>query len=227
VNRVRLSGTAFLLCIVLASAGCSVAPAPAWKADTRDALDAFTVAYFAGNTKSAEHAFAEARAAVSGTGRADLVGRVELVRCAIGTAALDEAACAGADALHAELAPDDQAYADFIAGKSDPAQAGKLPEQYRSLAQAKDDAARLHALAKIEDPTSRLVAAGALFRAGELSPVGVSIAVDTASAQGWRHPLLAWLNVQAKLAEAAGDAATLDAARKRIDLVANPTGRKD
>ncbi len=72
---------------------------------------------------------------------------------------------------------------------------------------------------RIADPVSRLVAAGALFRLAQLSPDGLGTAVETASAQGYRRPLLAYLNVQAKRVEAAGDSATLEAIRKRIDLV--------
>ena len=75
----------------------------------------------------------------------------------------------------------------------------------------------------MEDPVSRLVAAGALFRAGELSPDGVALAVDVASEQGWRRPLLAWLNVQLKLAEERGDAAAVEAIRKRLTLAGEYT----
>jgi hypothetical protein len=212
--------------LLLACAGCAVAPAPAWQSEARDALDAFTAAYLAGDTRMAQRHFDAARAAVAGTGRADLVARVELVRCAIGTAALDAQACATADAMRAELADGERAYAEFLEGKADPARAAKLPGQYQPLAKAADDAARLKALAQIADPVSRLVAAGALFRGGRLPPQGVAIAVDTASDQAWRHPLLAYLNVQAKLAEATGDAAALEAVRKRLDLVAHPSGRR-
>jgi hypothetical protein len=53
-----------------------------------------------------------------------------------------------------------------------------------------------------------------------LSPQGLSAAVDTASAQGYRRPLLAYLNVQARLAESSGDSEALQSIRKRIDLVA-------
>jgi hypothetical protein len=58
-----------------------------------------------------------------------------------------------------------------------------------------------------------------LFRAGQADPGVVVLAVDTASEQGWRRPLLAWLGVQRALADRAG--ATTEAARiqRRIDLI--------
>jgi hypothetical protein len=57
-----------------------------------------------------------------------------------------------------------------------------------------------------------------LFRAGRASPAVVRQAVDTASAQGWRRPLLAWLGVQAQLAEKGGDAEEAARLRRRIAL---------
>lgn len=205
--------------LVLACAGCAVAPAPAWKADTQDALDSFVSAYLAGNLREAGRYFGDARHAVAGTGRADLVARVELIRCAIGTAALDVDACIASEAAEEDLTEGDRAYAAFLAGRIDPAQAGTLPDQYRPVAQARDADARVKALGDINDPVSRLIAAGALFRAGNLSPEGVATAVDTASGQAWRNPLLAYLNVQMKLAEAGGDLAMRETLRKRIELV--------
>jgi hypothetical protein len=44
------------------------------------------------------------------------------------------------------------------------------------------------------------------------------VAVDVASAQGWRRPLLTWLGVAAKRAEAVGDTAQLERIRRRITL---------
>ena len=205
--------------MVLACAGCAVTPAPAWKTDTRDALDGFISAYLAGNLREADRYFRDARHAVAGTGRADLVARVELIRCAIGTAALDVDACSASEASEADLAGEDRAYAAFLAGRIDPARAAKLPGQYQPVARAHDTDARVKALGHIKDPVSRLIAAGALFRAGNLSPEGVATAVDTASEQAWRNPLLAYLNVQMKLAEAGGDSAMHETLRKRIELV--------
>jgi hypothetical protein len=70
----------------------------------------------------------------------------------------------------------------------------------------------------VDEPLSRLVAAGVLLRRGQASPAVLALAAETASAQGWRRPLLAWLGAQALRAEQAGD--TLEAARlrRRMDL---------
>ena len=71
----------------------------------------------------------------------------------------------------------------------------------------------------IEDPLSRLVAIGVLFQAGRAEPTAIADAVETASAQGWRRPLLAWLNVQLALADKAADANESARLRGRIGVV--------
>jgi hypothetical protein len=43
--------------------------------------------------------------------------------------------------------------------------------------------------------------------------------VDTASAQGWRRPLLAWLGLQQQRAQQAGDAEAVARLARRIALV--------
>jgi hypothetical protein len=43
-------------------------------------------------------------------------------------------------------------------------------------------------------------------------------AVETASSQGWRRPLLAWLGVQALRAEQAGDTDEAKRLRRRMDV---------
>jgi hypothetical protein len=62
------------------------------------------------------------------------------------------------------------------------------------------------------------VAAGALLKAGRITPADIAAAVDTASSQGWRRPLLAWLGVQEQRARAAGDDAAVERIRRRIAL---------
>jgi hypothetical protein len=174
-------------------------------------------AWLRGDSKIESAEFARARAEVARTGRPDLMARVELLRCATRVAALDFAPCAGFDALAPDAAPAEQAYARYLAGTSPASDAALLPEAHRALAAGATtpDAA----IAAMADPLSRLVAAGVLLRREAATPAVIEEAVNTASAQGWRRPLLAWLGVQQRLAQAAG--ATQEAARiqRRIDLV--------
>ncbi len=186
-------------------------PAPDWEASAHGALKSFQSSYLAGRTQAAEQDFARARSALSATGRADLVARAELVRCAARVASLEFDDCPGYRALASDAAPAERAYAAYLAGQAQAADLALLPEHHRGVSSA--------SLAAVADPLARLVAAGVLFRQAQLAPEGIATAVDTASAQGWRRPLLAWLGVQEKRARDAGDREAADAIGRRIRLV--------
>jgi hypothetical protein len=192
---------------------------PEWQSRSHASLERFGQLYLEGNTRLAERSFAEAKAALASTARPDLAARAELVRCALGTAALDIEACVAFESIRNDATAEDRVYGDFVTGQLRAQDAAKLPEQYRGIAMAQGEDARNKTLQGITDPVSRLVAAGVLFRLAQLSPEALVTAIDTASAQGYRRPLLAYLGVQAKRAESSGDAAALQAIQKRIDLV--------
>lgn len=202
---------AILVLAVLA--GCAGKPLPPdWQVDAKGALDAAVDDYLKGSTAAAQSEFRDARRATSSTGRADYVAQVELVRCAAQVASLDFDDCPGVAALAPEATPAQRAYADYLYGRWQGLDAALLPEQHRPVLATGQVAA-------LADPLARLVAAGALFKAGRMTPQGIALAIDTASQQGWRRPLLAWLGVQAQRAEAAGDAQEVQRIRRRIALV--------
>lgn len=208
---------ALILAAALLLAACAGGPVPPdWQANAQAALRNFSSAYYAGNARVAAQEFARARAEIAATGRPDLLARAELVRCAARVASLEFDDCAGFRALAADAGAEERAYAAFLAGRWQGLDASLLPAQHRALLAGASDAG---ALAGIKDPMSRLVAAGVLFRLGRLAPAGIAAAAETASANGWRRPLLAWLGVQAARADAAGDNAEAARLRRRIDLV--------
>ena len=205
---------ACLLALMLA--GCASKPVePSWRANAASALDSFRDAYLKGDSAIAATDFARARLEMSSTGRADLVAHAELVRCAVKTASLDVGGCDGFAPLAQEANPAERAYAAYLAGKWKGLDAALLPEQHRAIA------AGTGGLAGVADPLSRLVAAGAMLQAGRIAPPDIVIATDTASAQGWRRPLLAWLGVAAQRAKATGDTAGLARIERRIALASS------
>ena len=203
---------------VLALAACSSGPKPAdWQLEAKTASERAVAAYMEGNTRVEAVEFARALSEVGSTGRVDLIARIELLRCASRVASLVIEPCTGFERLRADAAPAERAYADHLAGKLQPQDLALLPATQRAAAGG--DAAAVKAIA---DPLSQLVAAGVLFQRGQASPAVLQQAVDTASAQGWRRPLLAWLGVQAQLAEKAGDSAEAERLRRRMLLVEPP-----
>lgn len=199
-------------------AACASKPvAPDWQMNAHDSLARYVSSYLGGDDRVAAAEFARARADLQSTGQPALVARAELTRCAARLASLVMDPCDGFEPLRPDAPAAEQAYADFLAGRLAPTGAALLPPQYQRVSTAANaSAADVRA---IEDPLSRLVAAAALFRTGRASPDVLVLASDTASAQGWRRPLLAWLGVQAVRAEQAGATEEAQRLRRRMALV--------
>jgi hypothetical protein len=205
---------ALMLAAVLA--GCAAKPrAPDWQMDAHDSLDRYAKAALTGDTRVEAAEFARALRALESTGQPAQVAKAELTRCAVRLASLVMDRCDGFERLRRDATAEDRAYADYLAGRIAPANAPMLPPQHRAIAMGREDAG---ALGAIEDPLSRLVAAGVLFRMGRANPQVLDAAAETASAQGWRRPLLAWLGVQAARAEQAGATEEAQRLRRRMDL---------
>ena len=199
--------------LALLLAACASQPVPPdWQAAAYSGLKTFTADYLRGDNRLADFEFARARGELARTGRFEQVARAELVRCAVQVASLEMNNCPGFAALAQDAGEAERAYADFLAGnKSD---AKLLPAHYAAVVSGSKDALR-----SVPDPLARLIAAGVLMRGKRLLASDIDIAVNTASEQGWRRPLLAWLGVQAEYAERQGDSALAALARRRIELV--------
>lgn len=180
--------------------GCSSGPvAPDWQLNSHNALNAFQSHYLKGDTRAAQVEFERARAELQSTGRGDLVARAELVRCAARAASLEFDSCPGFEKLRGDAGAEELAYAEYLAGRAE-----RAPS---------------------EDALSRLVSYGIKMNSSKITPPEIASAIDIASAQGWRRPLLAWLGVQEKRAEAAGDREAAERLRRRIEIVTRSSGR--
>ncbi len=209
-------------------AGCaSSPPAPEWQANAKSAMDQATEAYLGGDNAAAARAFERVREQLRRSGRAELLARAELMRCATQVASLVFEPCAGFERLRADAAAPELAYADHLAARPLPAaQIELLPPGQRGVARVLaggagtgTGTATATGVQDITDPLARLIAAALLFQAGQASPATLAAAADTASAQGWRRPLLAWLEVLALRAQRAGAADEAARLRRRIELV--------
>jgi hypothetical protein len=197
---------------LLLLAGCASKPVPpSWQTNAHDAIGAFTDAYLSGDTRVADAEFARARLATTSTGRPDEVAQVELVRCAAQAASLVFDGCPGFAALADGATPAQRSYAAYLDGRWQEVKPELLPEQHAAVV-------RGGRVADVKDPLARLVAAGSAFKAQRLPPDQIGVAIDAASAQGWRRPLLTWLGVAEKRAQASGDNAELERIRRRIAL---------
>lgn len=222
---------ALALSAALLLAACAGRPVPPdWQVNAVAALQGFSAAYLSGDTRLADYELSRAKSEIARTGRADLLARAELTRCATRVASLEFDACAAYQPLAADAPAGERAYAAFLSGDWTGLDPALLPAHYRSLVlqsrvrvASEVTATATSVLLAIEDPLARLVAAGALLQNSRMTPADIVLASDTASGQGWRRPLLAWLGLQLKLANEAGDPVASARLRRRIDLVLQTT----
>ncbi len=158
----------------------------------RESLKLLLEAVVKGDARAAALEFDRAVVDLRSTGRGDMVARAELVRCAARAASLEFDNCPGFEKLRADAGAEELAYAEYLAGRAE--------------------------RAPTEDVLSKLVSYGVKLNSNKITPPEIASAIDISSAQGWRRPLLAWLGVQEKRAEAAGDREALERIRRRIAL---------
>lgn len=194
---------------------------PDWLVNADGAQDRYARAYLSGLDRVAAAEFTRLRSALASTAQPGLVARAELTRCALQVATLDFAPCVGFEALRADAPEAERAYADFLEGRLEPARAKLLPQDYRGLVGGQASAA---ALKGIQDPLSRVIAAGVLLRSGKADPGVLQAAVDSASDQGWRRAVMAWLGAQAMRAEQAGAVEEAARLRRRMQLAEDAAG---
>lgn len=205
------------LAAALTLAACASQPVPPeWQSNAFSSLKGFTSAYLTGNQRIADLELARARTELASTGRADWLAKAELTRCAVRVASLELDDCASYQALAPDAGAEAQTYAAYLTGNWSGLNVALLPEQHRAVLSLPSGSV----LPEIKDPLARLVAAGVLLKMKRLNPADVALAVEAASQQGWRRPLLAWLGVQRQLALEAGQPEAAAVAQRRMDLVA-------
>lgn len=212
--------------LLLLAACASTPPVPDWQMNAHGALQRSVQALLQGNDRVARAEFDRARGEIAATGRPALMARAELLQCAAWAASLRFEPCAGFERLRADADAADRAYADHLFGgaagaTTDESRRVLLPEAQQRLATPAAPASEsdVQALRNTADPLSRLVAAAVWQRDGKAPPAVLALAVDTASDQGWRRPLLAWLRVQQQRALDAGDGIEASRLGRRIALV--------
>lgn len=208
----------FSMILLSMLAACSSGPAvPDWKIDTQTGIVRYTQYYLEGRSKLAAASFAKARAATAATGDIAAVAHLELVKCGVQTAAVDPAPCQAYTELAANATnAGDAAYYRFISGDWQGLDSANLPAQYAPLVSQSTADGINPLLQHIDDPLSRLVASGVAVKRNQFNLKTLQIAADTAAAQGWRRPLLAYLLLQEKNTT---EPAQLQQIRTRIEII--------
>ncbi len=207
-----------LLATLLLSACSSRPPQPDWKKDSVSYVQKYNKAELKGENTLAERYFELALSAAAQAGGLEETARLHLIRCATRQASLTFAPCPAYQQL-TRLAPnaEDAAYQRFINGDWEGLDSAKLPAQYRDFFSSQDTQKRIQSVEKIADPLSRLIAISIAIQRKQSDPALLNMGAETASAQGWRKPLLVYLKLLEQ--QSAGDTLQQESLRARIKLV--------
>ena len=240
LQRSALLATA---CAVLSAGvlliGCTSKPRiPDWQLEAKSSLDRAVQAYLEGNARIQNAEMARMRRHIASTGQVELLATAELHACAAQVASLVFEPCTAFELLRADATPTQLAYARYLGGQGTAADQALLPAARREApAAASSPAANVPkqtttatagaaqakpVLPEVQEPDdalSTLATAGVALQTGQANPEVIEQALRTASQQGWRRPLLAWLMVQAQRAEQAGSTEEAARLRRRIALV--------
>lgn len=205
--------------LILTACGSSGPPVPDWKSDSVDFIERYKKYALLGENTLAERYFQQALRATGGAGRVSETGRLWLVHCATRRASLLDDDCSEyVDLARIETSAEDRAYYQFVTLDWSGLDASKLPAQYTGLVKA--DAARINTqIATIVDPLSRLLAASLVTLRRQADHATLILAMETASTQGWRQPLLTYLKLLEKSAIERGATGEQQAYALRIRLI--------
>jgi len=213
-----------LVCALLF--GCNAESLPAWTYASYSHLERFKQLAMTGEDTSAFAHFQKAISEIKKSGDLSALQKAYLTKYAVHLALLEP--FAGDEYLQVEavepIAENRNFFAFLRASPRAQVSVELLPRQYREFFAAclSGEAARRNsAVAKIEDPLSRLIAIGWLVSQDRHDEEILLLAEDTASRQGWKKALLAYLDRLTAHYLAKGETKKAEAVEGRIRLMAN------
>jgi hypothetical protein len=218
-----VAGLFALLWLCLLIGGCAK-PAPAWFAAGHQQLESFKTDFLTGaEPRLVELRFNKVLRELKKSGDLDLLQKAWLTQMALQVAALEKAESGDYIAAEAALTiPANRQFYLFLMGDPAKVDTALLPEAYRpfwTALKSGNAAETVKKISLIEDPLSRLIAAGASARLLPMSEELLLMAVDTASQNGWKRALLAWLKELKGFYEKNGDTAKAEAIGRRLAVI--------
>lgn len=193
-------GALFAIPLLLGGCASPGPPTPGFLLQAQSSLSQATEAYLAGDNRRASIEFSRAKSLGQRTGQARLLARIALTQCAAQVASLHWEPCDAFSPLAQDSGIEEQAYHRYLSGSIAPADLKLLPTVHQPVAQAllekpADPTKVIAQMNAVEQPLSRLIAFSVLLRSGWPVESLWPSAVRTAEGQGWRRPLLAWLEL--------------------------------
>ena len=213
----------YLLACFLLLAGCSTKAVPDWIKASHNQLESFKKHYLQGRDHLAEINFKKAIDEIKSSGDLHLLQIAYLTRYAVQGSVLE-----GFDDLEylrlAAVEPHSENvhFHAFLKGAFDRVDEQTLPQQYRSFLRACKNGKQVeidNAIAAIEDPLSKLIAAGLAVHKQLYHETTLNAAIRMASEQGWKKALLVYLKKLRIFYESINDREKADITQQRIDLI--------
>ncbi|MBP7017742.1 MAG: hypothetical protein KBB23_11265 [Smithella sp.] len=213
----------FLIIVLLICACGGAGHIPVWKEKAYSQLDEYKTSFLTGREASTEPHFEKARKEIGAGNDLGLLTVAYLTKYALHTASLEPFdASEFAKLYRLEPHPADMAYCHFLKGNFSAVDTKELPARYAGVLKAasgKDAATAGREIAAIDDPLSRLIACGVWTRYLPADEAILKIGIDTASANGWRRPLWAYLERLQNYYLENGDQAKANSVSERLKLL--------
>lgn len=215
-----------LLLILFALLICACGTAttiPAWKDKAYMHLDDYKTSFLAGKEESTEPHFIKARREIAASNDLGLLTIAYLTKYALHTASLENFDTSDFAKLYKlEPNPSDMAYCHLLKGNFTAVDMKVLPYRYAGVlkaALARDLTMAAREITAIDDPLSRLIACGVCVKYLPSDETILQTGISTASANGWRRPLWAYLNKLQEHYLETGDQNKSTAVKARLDLL--------
>jgi hypothetical protein len=186
----------FMLLFIYACGGSQ--PIPQWKDTASRQLENYKINFLTDKEDIDEPHFIKARNAISSNNDLQLLAKAYLMKYALHTAVLedfDDSDFLRIDKLEPNVS--NRAYYDLLKGNISQLNETKLKLAYQKLLHLMRDknlSVAAKEIASIDDPLSRLIACGIWLKYMPYDENIIKLAIDTASQDGWRRPLWAYLN---------------------------------
>ena len=212
----------FIIVLMICACGATT-PIPVWKDNAYRQLDEYKTSFLTGKEASTEPHFIKARREIAAGNDLSLLTIAYLTKYALHTASLESFdASEFAKLYRLEANPSDMAYCHFLKGNLSAVDLKVLPSRYQGVMKAvpgKDATLAAREIAAIDDPLSRLIACGVWVRYMPYDESILQIAIGTASTNGWRRPLWAYLDKLQTYYHERGDKSKAAAVKNRLELL--------
>lgn len=211
--------------VFLCLGGCASKAIPQWQTASFNHMETFKQYYLAGDEKNAERYFSKAIAEIKTSGRMDILAKGYLTKYAVQAATLD--VISGTEFLEINnVCPDriNMNFYTFLTGNFDTVDNEILPPRYKHFILTFQDGTLddlNHDITQIKDPLSRLVTVGLTIKHRRYNEATLKIALNTASVEGWKRALVAYLKQIQSLYENTGHTEKAERIKKQLNILIN------